>query len=328
MFTIAARNVNEALCIAVPMLQAQGIHYPSRNGEMIELPRPLTTQFHRSSERVLLHEERDANPFFHLFESLWMLAGRNDVEFPARFVRRMLDYSDDGKTLNGAYGHRWRKRFDRDQIEEVARLLRTEPFSRRAYIGMWDPRHDGRWAGKDFPCNVGAVFSIRGGALALTVFNRSNDVIWGAYGANAVHMSILHEYMQGKIGTEFLGSYYQVSNSFHVYPDVAAWGKVKRLTPGHACPYELGEVKPYPMLATGEDPAAWDADLIKFFAAEHHELRPNYATAWWGDVAEPMYAAWLAAKHNDFPRAISIASEIAATDWRRAAADWIKRRAH
>ena len=50
-------------------------------------------------ERVLLYPERNANPFFHLYESLWMLAGRNDVAGPARYAKNMNNYSDNGVTL-------------------------------------------------------------------------------------------------------------------------------------------------------------------------------------------------------------------------------------
>ena len=31
--------------------------------------------------------------------------------------------------------------------------------------------------------------------LCMTVCNRSNDMLWGAYGANVVHMSMLQEFV-------------------------------------------------------------------------------------------------------------------------------------
>ena len=90
-------------------LESCGIWQESRSGKVIEYPEPVMTTYKRPEERVLFYPSRDANPFFHLFEALWMLAGKNDLEYVSRFNSRMKDFSDDGKILNGAYGHRWRE---------------------------------------------------------------------------------------------------------------------------------------------------------------------------------------------------------------------------
>ena len=111
MKTIHARNVNEALVLGIQALAESGKAYPSRNGDMIEYPGPVTTTYLRPTERVLFEPLRDANPFLHFFESLWMLAGRDDVAYLTQFVKRFKEFSDDGKTFNGAYGHRWRSWF-------------------------------------------------------------------------------------------------------------------------------------------------------------------------------------------------------------------------
>ena len=62
---------------------------------------------------------------------------------------------------------------------------------------MWDAKQDlsHRNESKDLPCNTHVYFSIREGFLDMTVCNRSNDLIWGCCGANAVHMSFLQEYV-------------------------------------------------------------------------------------------------------------------------------------
>src|SRR5690606_6235064 len=139
--------------------------------------------------------ERDANPFLHFFESLWMLAGRNDVDYMTRLVRRFAAYSDDGKTFNGAYGYRWRKWFGRDQLQQIIGALRSNPQDRRCVLGMWDAGHDLGLQSADLPCNTHIYFRIQDDRLNMTVCNRSNDAIWGAVGANVVHMSFLQEYM-------------------------------------------------------------------------------------------------------------------------------------
>ena len=96
----------------------------SRSGSVIEFPSPVTTTYKRPEERVLFYKNRDANPFFHLFESIWMLAGRDDVKYLSNFNKRMEEYSDDGHTLHGAYGYRWREYFLTDQLDWIVLHLK------------------------------------------------------------------------------------------------------------------------------------------------------------------------------------------------------------
>ncbi|MCK5131745.1 MAG: hypothetical protein KAR40_06280 [Candidatus Sabulitectum sp.] len=150
-----------------------------------------------------------------------MLAGRNDVTFPASIVKRMEEYSDDGKTMQGAYGYRWRKHFGFDQITTIVEALKKNPTCRRQVMSMWDAANDLRLQdSKDLPCNTQIYFSRNNEKqeLDMTVCNRSNDIVWGALGANAVHMSFLQEFMALWIGCG-IGRYYQFSNNMHLYLD-------------------------------------------------------------------------------------------------------------
>src|SRR5690349_12870351 len=109
MKTIHAQNVNEALQVGMQLLKTSGEEMFSRNGPTVEYPGPVTTTYYLPWQRVLFDPLRDANPFFHFMEALWILAGRNDVAFLDRFNSQMKRYSDDGKVFHGAYGHRMRK---------------------------------------------------------------------------------------------------------------------------------------------------------------------------------------------------------------------------
>ena len=182
MILISARNVNDAWVQGYELLEKEGIPEKSRNGEVLVAPYPVTTCYEEPRERVLFDPGRDCNPYFHLMEALWMLVGRRDVEFVARYNKRMKDYSDDGKIFHAAYGYRWRHHWKIDQIQSVIRILAQDQTSRRAYISMWDPDSDLEKSGKDFPCNVGISFQIHEGRLNMIVFNRSNDIVWGNMG--------------------------------------------------------------------------------------------------------------------------------------------------
>lgn len=219
MRVIEARNVHDALIKGIYELKRFGIPRNSRNGPVLVMPTPVTTVYERPEERVVFWPQRDANPFFHLYESLWMLSGRNKVEPLLRYAKNMANYADNG-LIHGAYGHRWRYNFGFDQLKLIADRLRDDPDDRRSVLQMWDARCDLNQNYRDLPCNTIASFQrdIEGN-LDLTVFCRSNDIIWGAYGANAVHFSMLQEYMSKAINCP-MGAYYQVSVNWHAYVDV------------------------------------------------------------------------------------------------------------
>lgn len=275
MRVISVRNVHEALPEAVRLLQAHGIQRETRNGMALVAPFPVTTEYARPTERVLFWPQRDANPFFHLAESLWMISGRDDVRFLTRYVSDFGKFSDDGETLHGAYGRRWRRAYEMrnmqdDQLAIIARRLRENPDDRRCVLQMWDAEADLDSSSKDVPCNLVVSFQRDVvGALDMTVFCRSNDLIWGAYGANAVHFSLLQEYLATWIGCE-VGTYWQVSTNWHAYveplakiadlpAEVAGLHSIPTPSPN---PYRDGVVRTLPLLLDAERPPSVSPDAI------------------------------------------------------------------
>lgn len=330
MKVIEVRNVHQALPLGLRHLHACGIPMSSRAGNVISAPTQVTTILQNPTERVIFWSERDAPHFFHFFEGLWMLAGRRDVKYVAHFVKRMLEYSDNGHVLQGAYGYRWRKYFGKDQLEFIIGLLKDDPWSRRAVLTMWDPRLDLQKTNtsKDHPCNTQCVFRVLYGRanepnrLHMTVFNRSHDCIWGAYGANAVHFSMMHEYVASKLGL-LVGDMVFNSVNFHAYVDVFNKTYVGGLTynPSLRCPYRMEEVAPYPMVTV---PETWDRDLLLFMEdpSTNGTEDPFFAR-----VAKPLWFAHEAYKKKDIPAALEILEQCHATDWKRAARGWLERRA-
>ncbi len=328
---IRVRNVHQALPEALYQLKKEGVRRDSRNGPVRVFPEPVTTVYSHPAERVVFWAERDANPFFHLMESLWMLGGRNDVEYVANFVERMRNYSDDGQTLHGAYGFRWRHHFQMDQLALIIEGLKTNPNDRRQVLSMWDTSADLGRQGKDVPCNLQAVFQIAcDGRLDMVVTNRSNDLIWGAYGANAVHFSYLHEYVARSVGVD-QGTYYQVSANFHAYEDVlskvisladfAADPLTGRTVPD---PYVTGEVKPFPLVTIPTKD--WNNELMMFLTDPDAE---GFRDPFFCRVAIPMLRAHRAFKRTDsgrFDAALGELANVAAQDWRKAGIEWINRR--
>ena len=86
------RNVNDALARGLALVHRDAVLEPSRNGAVLRLPSPVTTVYERPCERVLFDPVRDANPFFHIVEAVWMIAGRDDLKCLTPYVGRMADY--------------------------------------------------------------------------------------------------------------------------------------------------------------------------------------------------------------------------------------------
>lgn len=325
---LRVRNVQEALPLALQLLDQEGIQRPSRNGPVLLGP-SVTTIYERPVERVIFHPERDANPFFHLYEALWMLAGRNDVAGPVRYAANMANYSDDGKTFHGAYGYRWRVHFGFDQLVQIANELKSND-SRRCVLQMWDPRVDAGENGKDFPCNTAATFQIVDGALNLTVFCRSNDVIWGAYGANAVHFSFLLEYMALWIDVP-VGTYTQVSVNWHGYLDTLE--KVSNIRPDRVGfienPYIDGRVYPARMFHCSVEEANLRIHTL-LYDADHNFVDPytfNDDEPFFSAAYSMLRAHGIWRNTRNYPEALNCLSRAnQKNDWIVAGTEWLRRR--
>lgn len=316
---IISNNVITMLNDVLWALKSQNVEpEQTRNGPVVAFPDPVILTYCCPQERVLINKDRNANPYFHLFEALWMLDGRNDVTFPSQFNSNMVNYSDDGKVFHGAYGWRWVMHFGKNQIESAIRILRKDPNSRRCVITMWDPRVDMEFEGKDFPCNTHIYLDVRGGELNMTVCNRSNDIIWGALGANAVHMSILQEYIAAHLNVR-VGKYRQFSNNMHLYLNFGPGLKLMETLPGEATdPYATLDWSPYPLIDEAE---TWEFDNFRFLSNPMNSAR--YTNLFFQDVARPMYMSWFDRKMGKDDGS-HYANQILADDWRTACLQWIE----
>ena len=360
MQVINASNVNEALHLALMLFrnpQAYALQ-DSRNGPVMVLHEPVTTVYTEPLLNVLLSPTRDANPFFHFYESLWMLAGRNDVGSLSRIVKRMNDFSDNGTTFHGAYGYRWRRHFGYDQLSWIINELRANPESRRCVLAMWDGGqfHDfgddrdavtgsgdlyaATHGGKDVPCNTHVYFRIvTDGSLDMTVCNRSNDALLGCYGANAVHFAMLLAYVAAGVGVR-PGVYRQVSNNLHIY--TAEWTpeklalierealrdtyRVNVLSRDRDGRYLEARINPF----IGGTFDAWGIcceRLTTLWAdAGGDQMRLYDTHSFFDNTATPMMAAHYYFKKGLFDRALQWAAEVSHPLWSTAAAEWLLRR--
>lgn len=363
MRSIYARNVNDAYAQGLSVLMTHGGVEDSRNGQVIVAPWPVVTVYENPRERVLFNGKRDANPFFHLFEALWMLAGRNDAAFLTRFAKQLGEYAEDDGLIHGAYGHRWRRHFaGMDQLTLIVWRLTENPKDRQAVLAIWDPWSiieadltlggkfveeeiggddlAGDW--KDRPCNTHVYFRVREefvssgnvttadgpttrSVLDMTVCCRSNDAIWGAYGANAVHFSVLQEYIAAAVGVE-VGRYYQMSNNFHVYhndllnrclQDTSDRRLYDNFTPMRMVDDPLTFLDECVQMCLDVDGLYGGKPRVKVVEVKNKFIH---------SVAHPMMMCHYHFKKGDKFGAKRWCSAVVADDWRLACAEWLERR--
>ena len=298
----------------------------TRAGPVWAMPEPVTLTIVNPQQRVLFDPVRDANPFFHVMEFIWMMCGRRDTAWLSQFNKRIETFADNGD-MHDAYGYRWRRHFfSCDQIVAVIRLLKNDPKTRRAVIAMWDPASDLAPGFNSYPCNTHIYFRVRGGCLDMTVCNRSNDLIWGMLGANAVHMTLLHELIAHFSGIA-LGQYTVFTNNCHVYKSVPKFDDIWKTNVVYDPYWDKREVlTPQPLFELG------DTDIQYFFMDCQAFLQGEFNlinNRWLAETAYWMYKSYMArvgAKGEPGGLGMAQARKIASTDWSFACQQWISRR--
>lgn len=185
--------------------------------------------------RILACPERAADYGFGVGEFFWYWLGKQDVESMLYYNKRMGNFSDDGFTLNSAYGHRTRNQgysvpnsvgqsMYPTQWDAVKKTLLEDPDSRRAIliIGKAEDYTVGAYQpSKDLPCTLSLQFFIRNNQLHLHTTMRSNDAFWGLT-YDLFSFTLLQECMMlelqkaGMKGLE-LGKYSHTAGSLHIY---------------------------------------------------------------------------------------------------------------
>jgi thymidylate synthase len=350
MRVIYADNVNDAFYHGVNALIRDGVRQSSRAGYVLVMPYPVCTTYAFPEKRVLFHAKRDANPFFHLFEALWMLAGQKHGAWLDQFVHDFSErFAEENGDIHGAYGFRWLRHFDVDgggedrrlpnQLDTIVELLKKDPNDRRIVLSMWDPVADLGVSKFDIPCNTHVYFRVReeefkpggffeesdhktgGRLLDMTVCCRSNDAVWGAYGANAVHFSILQEYLAARIGVQ-IGTYYQFSNNFHIYSDMV--DKLSPLEPENRDFYSTGTATR--IVTVPED---FDAELALFMGGHPLRWTYSYRNEFFPKVTLPLLEAHGLWKQKLRKEAHATLQKLPfGSDWRFAAERWMLRRMH
>ena len=198
-------NVYKRICI-----------YLLENGEKSS-PRKMSTQevegaiikVKNPRSRILNNKLRRVSIPFAIGEWLWHMEGRDDLEMIQYYAPSYDRYSDDGKTLNGAYGPRIKR-----SLMKIVEILKKDPDSRRAVVPIYEKADVGLYS-KDIPCTIGFQFLIRNNKLDMIVNMRSNDIFLG-FPYDIFNFTMWQEYVACKLNIE-MGTYTHIANSLHFY---------------------------------------------------------------------------------------------------------------
>lgn len=290
-------NMDEGMRLLCGDLLSKGEETGSRNGACKELTHVGVT-YEKPWQREIINPARKANIAAQIVEGMWILAGRNDIDFLSHYLPRAADFSDDGETWRAGYGPRIRKwavpgdLTDEtvDQLAEVVRILKSDPSSRRAVMSIFDPAVD-FGESKDIPCNNWLTFTSRLGRLDLHVAIRSNDLIWGHTGVNVWEWSVLQEIVAGMLGVEVGAIHFSIT-SLHTYSP--HWAKAQKIA---SSAYSTQGLVDSPRLGEGKikDVRELDVLLAMWFNAEKtiREQGPSEARWLVENFPEPMMKSWL-----------------------------------
>lgn len=295
--------------------------------QIVEMPDP--------SKRVLTLYNRAANPIFQMAETIWILAGKADVDWICHFNSQLANYvdGDNKQYFNAPYGERLRYygRSSRygvnvdndkntvDQIKMIINELSKDPGSRRAVAFIGNPLFDINDS-KDRPCNIALSYKVRYGKLHATTFNRSNDMVLGLTYTNIVQFTTIMEVIAAVLGIQ-LGPYIHYSDSLHIYTSDKFAPKIDDRR------FDVYDyVNPTPMKQTLGNYRVFE--IIDMLAKPYEERRvvptPKLECPYWQSAAHMIWA-WDALKENRALSALESLLMVEAKDWRIASLEYLIR---
>lgn len=118
-----------------------------------------------------------------IYELLWFLKGDTNVHYLQEHgVRIWNEWADADGSLGHIYGFQWRSWPDYkggyiDQISEVIRMIKEDPYSRRMLVSAWNV---GDLENMNLPpCHAFFQFYVANGRLSLQLYQRSADIFLG-----------------------------------------------------------------------------------------------------------------------------------------------------
>jgi thymidylate synthase len=164
-----------------------------------------------------------------IHELLWFIRGDTNVKYlNDSGVTIWNEWADEDGELGPVYGHQWRN-WEKplagvvDQIGELQKSLKENPFSRRHVVSAWNPADLPRMAIP--PCHCLFQFYVQGGALSCQLYQRSADIFLGVP-FNIASYSLLTHMFAHVLGLK-VGSFVHTLGDAHIYKNHVEQAKLQ-----------------------------------------------------------------------------------------------------
>lgn len=161
---------------------------------------------------ICLNRIRNLSLRYVLGELKWYLSGSNKVADIGPYAKMWYDLTDDGETVNSAYGYRIFHKFGFDQLQYCIDKLKKNPYDRQCVIHIKEASNTPT---KDTPCTCLLQFTCENGKLNLHTYMRSND-IWLGLPYDMAFFTVLLQIVCNETGL-YAGKYYHTVGDLHLY---------------------------------------------------------------------------------------------------------------
>jgi thymidylate synthase len=210
---LIADTLDDLLYTVFKKILRNGQHVSASKGRNKELSGVILEL--RNLLARLSRTETKGTVFSCLGETLWYLAGSNELEFIKYYISQYGKFAEPDGTVHGAYGPRlFDMRSKINQIDSVIKLLRRKQSSRQAVIQLFNAE-DLLQEYNDIPCTCTMQFLVRKSCLHSVVHMRSNDAFLGL-----PHDIFAFTFIQELIARSLnlrLGTYKHMVGSLHIY---------------------------------------------------------------------------------------------------------------
>ena len=212
------KNVNEIYLEAIKKIWEEGRTTKPRGFVCKELLGQ--TLVFNPNDNVITLEGLKTNMRYAKLELEWYKCGSNRLDYDPLIERVWTQYSDDGVTVNSAYGQYF---FDqlvedgsgRTQWKWIKDKLSSDNDTRQAVLNINQVKH--KYDTKDMPCTICCQVLIRNNKLYWITMMRSNDVFKGL--RNDLYcFTELQKQLAKELGIE-TGDYIHFAGSFHLYEE-------------------------------------------------------------------------------------------------------------
>ena len=208
---LEANTATDAFEKAYNMVEWRGEEVESRIGKTKHLT-DITLVINNPYHNICINPQRNLSLRYILAELRWYMSGSNKVADIAPYAKMWSTLTDDGETLNSAYGYRIFHQFGFDQLQYCIDKLKNNRYDRQAVIHIKEASNKPT---KDTPCTCLIQFTCSGGRLNAHVYMRSND-IWLGLPYDVAFFTVLQQIVSEQTGIP-VGRYYHTVGDLHLY---------------------------------------------------------------------------------------------------------------